>query len=76
MGNLRVGLRRRKELEHRHIELMLINARIGRQQPLFERIRIRRVPHGRAAGLELLSFVDIHISLIGNLSAPVIPPAV
>ena len=76
MGSLEVGPNRQEELEHGHIEVMLISVQIWRQEPLVERIRMKRVARGRLAGLKLLSCVDIHICSIRNLSSPVLPPAV
>ena len=76
MGSLEVGLNQREELEHRHIEVVFINVRIWRHEPVVERIRVNRVTRGRTAGFELFSFVDIHISLIGNQWALVMPTVV
>ena len=73
--SLEVGLNRPEELEHRHIEVMLINVQVWRQEPLVKRIRMKQIARGRTAGLKLLSFVDKHISSIRNLSAPVLHQA-
>ena len=70
--SLEVDLNRREELEHRHIKVMLIDVRILRQEPEAVKIRMKRVARGRTAGFKLVWFVDIHISSIGDLSAPVI----
>ena len=43
MGSLEVGLRRREELEHRHMEGMFISVRICPQEPEVDRIRMKRV---------------------------------
>ena len=72
MGNFKVGLNRRRVLEHRHMEVMRISARIRQQESLVDRIRMRRVARDRTAGLEVLSLVDIKISSIRNLSTPVL----
>ena len=71
MGSLEVGLNRRKQVEHRHIEVALINVRIWQQEPEVEKIWVKPVACGRTAGFELFWFIDIHISSIGNLLAPV-----
>ena len=46
MGSLEVGLSPREELEHRHIEVMLMNVRIWRQGPVVETIRVKGVARG------------------------------
>ena len=76
MGSLEVGLNRREELEHRHIEVVSINVRIWRQEPVVERIRVKRITRGRTSGFELFSFVDIGISSIGNQAAAIMPMVV
>ena len=72
MRSLEVSLNRREEFEHQHVEVVSINIRIWRQEPVFERIRMKWVTRGRAAGVQLLSFVDIHISSKGTQAAPII----
>ena len=42
MGSLKVSLNQPEELEHRHIEVMLISVRIFRQESLVERILMKR----------------------------------
>ena len=76
MSSLEVSLHRRGEFEHRHVQVVSINIRIWRQEPVFERIRMKWVTRGRTAGVELLSFVDIHISSKGPQAAPIIPEVI
>ena len=42
MGSVEVGLNQREELEHRHIEVMFISVLFFPQEPLVDRIRIKR----------------------------------
>ena len=73
MGSLEVGLNWREDLEQPHIEVVLISIRIWQQKPVVKRMRVKRETRGRTAGLELSSFVDTHISSMGNQSAPLMP---
>ena len=72
MGSLEVGLYQREELEHRHIDMMLISVRICRQELQIDRILMKRVARSPTAGLQLPSVVDINISSIKNLWTPVL----
>ena len=76
IGSFEVGPNRREELQDGHFAVMSIHVRICRQEPLVERIWMRRIARGRTVGLELLSFVDIDISSIRNLSTPVLSSVV
>ena len=71
MGSFEVVRNRRELLEHRHFEVMSIGVRIHRQQPVVDRIPMRRVTCGRTAGLELLPFIDKEVSSKGDFSTPI-----
>ena len=71
MGSLEVMMDRREVLEHRYIEVMLVEVRICRQEPVVDRIWMEQVARGRTAGLELLQFIDKNISSKGEFSAPI-----
>ena len=70
MGSFEVIMDRREVLEHRYIEVMLVDARICRQEPVVDRIWMERVARGRTAGLELLPFFNKNISSKRDLLAP------
>ena len=46
LGSLDVGLNWREELEHRNIEVPLLNLRIFRQEQVVGRIRVKQVAGG------------------------------
>ena len=76
MSSLEVSLNWQEKFEHRHVEVVSVNARIWRQATVFEKIPMKRITGGRTAGFELLSFVDIHMSSKGNRWAPVSPQGI
>ena len=70
MGSFEVVMNRREVLEERDVEVMPIDVRIRRQEPVVDRVWVERVARGRIAGLELLSFIDENIPSERDLSAP------
>ena len=56
MGSFEVIIDRREVPEHWYIEVMLVDLRICRQEP------VERVACGRTAGFELIPFIDEDIS--------------
>ena len=54
----------------RYIEVMLIDVRIRRQEPVVDRVRMEQVARGRAAGLQLLPFIDKNIPSERDPSPP------
>ena len=71
MGSFEIVVDRGEVLEHWHVEVMLVDIRIRRQEPVVDRIRVEWVACGRTAGLELLPFIDKNISSKGDFSAPI-----
>ena len=76
MGNFKVGLNWREELERRHIKVVLINVLIWQQDLVVGRIRVKQVTCGQGARFELFSFVNIHIPSIGDEPASIMPMVV
>ena len=72
MGSFEVIMDRREVLEHRYIEVVLVDVSIRRQEPLVERVRVERVARGLTAGFELLPFIDENIPSERDLSAPML----
>ena len=70
MGSFEVIMNRPEPLEHRHIEVVLVDVRIRRQELVVDRVRLERVARGRTAGLQLLPFIDENIPSERNLAAP------
>ena len=71
MGSFEVIMDRRDVLEHRYIEVMSVDVRIHRQEPVVDRIRMERVARGRTAGLKLLPFIDKNFSSKRDFSQPI-----
>ena len=61
MGSFEVVMDQRDVLEERNIEVMPIDVRIRRQEPMVDRVRVERVTRGRIAGLELFPFIGENI---------------
>ena len=61
MGSFEVVMDRREVLEERDVEVMLIDVRIRRKEPVVERVRVERVTPGRIAGPKLLPFIGENI---------------
>ena len=72
MGSLEVIVHRRGLLEHRYVEVMFVDGRTRRQEPVVGRIGVERVARGRTAGLELLLSILKDIPLKGNRSTPIL----
>ena len=71
MGSFEILVDLREVLEHRRVEVMLVDVGIRRQEPVVNRIRMERVACGRIAVLELLPFIHKDISSKGDWSTPI-----
>ena len=71
MGSFEVIMDGREVLEHRYIEVMLIDVRIRRQEPVVDRVRMKRVARPRTAGLQPLPFINENIPSKQDLPAPI-----
>ena len=71
LGSFAVIMDRRDVLEHRYIQVMLVDVRIRRQKSVVGRVRMDRVACRRTAGFELLPFIDEHIPSERDLPAPI-----
>ena len=60
-GSFEVVMDRREVLEERDVEVMPIDVRIRRQEPVVDRVRVERVAGGRIAGLQFLPVIDENI---------------
>ena len=70
MGSFEVITDQREVLEHRYIEVMLVDVRIRQQEPVVDRVRMERVARGQTPGLGLLPLIDENIPSERDLSAP------
>ena len=57
MGSFEVVMDRREVLEEPDVEVMPMDVRIRRQEPVVDRVRVERVTCGPNAGMELLAFI-------------------
>ena len=71
-GSFEVVVNRPEVLEHRYVEVMSIGVQICWQESLVDRIWMKRVAGGRTVGLDLLPFMDKHISSKGHFSTPIL----
>ena len=71
MGSFEVIMDWREVIEHRYIEVMLVDVRIRRQETVVDRVRMERVVRGRNTGLQLLPFIDENIPSELDHSAPI-----
>ena len=70
MGSVEVIMDWREVLEHRYIEVVLVDVRIRRQELVVDRVRVERVARGRTAGVKLLPFIDENIPSERDFSVP------
>ena len=61
MGSFEVVMDRHEVLEEGDVEVVPIDVRIRRQEPVVDRVRVERVTRGRIARLVLLRFIGEHI---------------
>ena len=70
MGSFEVVMDRREVLEERDVEVVPMDVRIRRQEPVVDKVRVERVTRGRIAGLELLPFISENIPSELDRSTP------
>ena len=70
MGSPEVIMDRREVLEERDVEVVLIGARLCRQKPVVDGVRVERVTRRRVGGLNLLPFISIDIPSEFDRSTP------
>ena len=70
MGSFEVFMDRREVLEERDFEVMPIDVRIRRQEPVVDRVQVERVSRGRVAGLDLIPFIGENIPSELDRSTP------
>ena len=70
MSSFEVVMNRREVFEEQEVEVMPIDVRISRQEPMVNRVRVERVARGRIAGLELLAFIGENIPSELDRSTP------
>ena len=70
MGSFEVVMNRRDVLEERDVEVVPIDFRIRRQEPVVDRVRLERVTRGRIAGLALPPFIGENIPSEFDRSTP------
>ena len=61
MGSLEVIMDRREVLEERDVEVVLVDVRLCRQKPVYDRVRVERVARRRVVGPDLLPFISVDI---------------
>ena len=70
MGSLESIMDRREVLEERDVKLVLIGARLCRQKPMVDGVRVERVTRRRVGGHHLLPFISIDIPSELDRSTP------